>query len=113
MHTGFAALDLVPHVLTAAGLPDRGAIHVVEEAAITDKAWLKGGVPSTEQQAFGTGLLQSHPVVLLPSAVAPHSWNLVFMAGSGSGLVRELQEPFVLDPRLQPPAAARSTAAPP
>ncbi len=67
--------------------------------------WLRPGIPSAGQQAFGDALLARHPFVVIPSAVSTHSWNLIFIrsvAGGHYSLVA--QEPFALDTRLHPPA---------
>lgn len=102
-HVGFAALDRVPHVLTAATITDRSRVHVVEPTAVPDAEWLSPGSPGAAQQAFGNQLLARHPFVAIPSAVSRHSWNLIFTASAGAGrhAVR-LQEDFVLDNRLHP-----------
>jgi RES domain-containing protein len=101
VHKTFAALDATPHVLTFAPLLDPGAVRVVEADEIPNPNWLRPGVPSAGQQAFGDGLLESHPMVLLPSVVSPHSWNLIFRPAVGL-LGPATQERFALDPRLHP-----------
>jgi RES domain-containing protein len=105
VHKTFRALDLTAHVLTSARLLDPGRIHVVEAATIPNPNWLRPGLPSAGQQQFGDSLLQAHAIVLLPSVVSPHSWNVVFDPAAAAGLYAALtQEPFALDPRLHPPA---------
>ena len=43
-------------------------------------------------------------VVVLPSAVSTHSWNVIFVAATAAGTYAvRLQEAFALDPRLHPP----------
>jgi RES domain-containing protein len=104
VHKGFAALDIVPHVLTAATLAEPGSAHVVEPESVPDAGWLRPGIPNVRQQAFGDALLLRHTFVLLPSVVSSHSWNLVFAAGAAAGAYAvKMQERFVLDPRLHAP----------
>ncbi len=104
VHTGFAALDAVPHVLTAMTIAEPASVHVVEPAAVPDRRWLRPGIPGAAQQAFGDALLARHTFIAIPSTVSTHSWNLVFVAATAAGAyaVRS-QEPFALDPRLRPP----------
>jgi RES domain-containing protein len=104
VHKTFRTLDTVPHVLTAFRLPDPSGIHVVQPTDVPDPAWLHPGIPGTAQQAFGDGLLGRHPFVVIPSAVSSHSWNLIFdPLRARDAYQMELQEAFVLDPRLHSP----------
>jgi len=49
-------------------------------------------------------MLGGHKFVLIPSAVSPHSWNLLFAASLAAGTYRmRSQERFALDTRLHPP----------
>jgi RES domain-containing protein len=101
VHKGFAALDMVPHVLTAAAISQPESVHVVHPGSVPDPNWLRPGIPGAGQQAFGAALLSRHAFVALPSVVSSHSWNLVFVAAAAAGAYEvRLQEPFVLDPRL-------------
>ncbi|HEX6441894.1 MAG TPA: RES domain-containing protein [Stellaceae bacterium] len=103
-HTGFKALDTVPHVLTTATLTDASRVHVVDPASVPNPNWLRPGTPSAGQQAFGDALLARHAFVVLPSAVSTHSWNAVFVAATAAGAYAvRLQEDFALDTRLHPP----------
>ena len=107
VHKGFTALDRVPHVLTAMAVGDPSAVHVVDPAAIADPDWLRPGVPSAAQQAFGDSLLDAHKFVLFPSAVSSHSWTLIFVGANAAGAYAlQLQELFALDPRLHSAARA-------
>jgi RES domain-containing protein len=54
VHKGFPALDTVPHVLTSLIVVDPRTIHVVEPAAVPYPNWLRPGIPSAGQQAFGS-----------------------------------------------------------
>jgi RES domain-containing protein len=104
VHKGFKALDTVPHVLTAVTITEPSSVHVVESAAVPNPNWLRPGIPSAGQQAFGDALLIRHKFVLIPSAVSTHSWNLIFVGATAAGAYAlRSQEPFALDTRLHPP----------
>jgi len=104
VHKGFAALDTVAHVLTAATVLDPSATHIVQPEDVPNRNWLGPGIPGAGQQAFGDALLARHPFVLIPSAVSSHSWNLIFVASVAAGrYALRLQESFALDTRLHPP----------
>ena len=105
VHKGFLALDTVPHVLTAAAISDASAVHIVDPASIPNPNWLRPGIPSAGQQAFGDALLSLHKLIVIPSAVSHHSWNLIFVPARAAGAYAlGLQERFALDTRLHPPA---------
>jgi len=107
VHKGFAALDLVPHRLSLLRVTDPQRVHVVRPEDIPNPEWLRPGLPSAGQQAFGTALLAQYAFVLLPSVVSRHSWNLVFTAAGAQGhYALEGQERFGLDTRLHPPQKA-------
>ena len=99
VHKGFRVLDTVAHVLTACTVGDAARVRVVLPDEVPNPNWLRPGLPSTGQQGFGDALLAEHGLLLLPSVVSSHSWNLVFL--SGRGLAVLLQERFALDTRLQ------------
>jgi RES domain-containing protein len=104
VHKGFAALDCVPHTLTAARVLDPSSIHRVRPQDIPNPNWLIPGTPSRSQQAFGASLLTQHPFVLIPSSVSRHSWNLLVNPTLAHGLYElVIQERFGLDGRLNPP----------
>lgn len=104
VHTGFAALDTVAHALTAATVLDPSKIQVVQPEDVPNPNWLRPGIPSAGQQAFGDALLARYPFMLIPSAVSHHSWNLIFVASVAAGLYAlRFQERFALDTRLHPP----------
>ena len=106
VHKGFAALDTVPHVLTSALIVDAGRIHVVEPSDVPNGNWLRPAAPSAGQQAFGDGLLDAHSMILVPSVVSTHSWNVVFHGTADLGYRVVAQESFALDTRLHAPASA-------
>ena len=106
VHTGFKALDTVPHVLTAVTITEPSGVHVVDPASIPNPNWLRPGIPGAGQQAFGDDLLVRYEFVLIPSAVSTHSWNLIFIGANAAGAYAlRMQEAFALDTRLHPPAA--------
>lgn len=102
VHKGFKALDTVAHVLTAMTITAISSVHIVD--SVPNPNWLRPGIPSAGQQAFGDALLALHRFVLIPSTVSTHSWNLIFAAtGAAGAYTMRLQEPFALDTRLHPP----------
>lgn len=104
VHKGFPALDTVRHVLTQATVSDPKAVHIVLPEDVPNPNWLRPGIPSAGQQAFGDALLAEHHQLCIPSTVSIHSWNLIFLAPvDGRRFARYAQEPFALDPRLHPP----------
>lgn len=105
VHKGFQALDTVPHAMTAALISDLGGVHIVQPEAVPNPNWLRPGIPSAGQQAFGDELLRQHRFVVIPSAVSTYSWNLIFQPGPAAGAYAiKAQERFALDTRLHPPA---------
>jgi RES domain-containing protein len=106
VHKGFRALDIVPHVLTAATILDPSRARIVQPEEVPNRNWLCPGTPSAGMQAFGDGLLLAHSFVLMPSVVSSSSWNLIFEASRMTGAYsRRSQERFALDIRLHPPPA--------
>jgi RES domain-containing protein len=104
VHRGFESLDLQPHTLTSIEIMNTTGIRIVMPDEIPNPAWLSGGSPSRNQQAWGAQLLDSHDFVLLPSAVSKRSWNLVFQPAVASGKYSlRSQERLSVDTRLNPP----------
>jgi len=104
VHKGFKTLDTVPHVLTAIDV-DATQVFVVQPSTVPNANWLRPGIPSAGQQAFGDGLLAKHKFIVIPSVVSTRSWNLVFVASKAAGAYKvKSQESFALDTRLHPPA---------
>lgn len=101
VHEGFRTLDMVAHVLTEVEISEPRNVRIVEPGDVPDPAWLRPGIPTAAQQAFGDVLLAGHEFVLVPSVVSTHSWNLMFVAALASGSYSvKSQEAFVLDLRL-------------
>ena len=103
VHKGFRALDRIPHILTHATLA-HADVHVVTASDVPNSHWLSPAPPSQDQQQFGKSLLQAYAFVLIPSAVCPFSWNLIFNPARAAGQYQlQRQHPFSLDTRLNPP----------
>jgi len=102
VHKGFDVLDAVPHSLLRIALDSAGA-HVVDPADIPNPNWLRPGTVSAGQQAFGAALLDKHPLVLIPSVVSAHSWNVLIETTSLSTRLKSASDVrFALDHRLAP-----------
>ncbi|HEX7966896.1 MAG TPA: RES domain-containing protein [Stellaceae bacterium] len=90
-------------MLTALTITDHSRVHFIDPASVPNPNWLRPGIPSAGQQAFGDALLAAHAFVAIPSAVSTHSWNLVFVAANAAGAYAlRLQEDSALDTRLHP-----------
>ena len=104
VHKGFKALDTVPHVLTSVTIPDPKGVYVVDSNSVPNSNWLRPGIPSAGQQAFGDELLAQEKFIAIPSTVSSRSWNLIFLGSRAAGAYAlRSQEPFALDTRLHPP----------
>ena len=102
-HTQFKTLDTVPHMLSAISITEPASVHIVLPAAIPNPNWLRPGIPSTGQQAFGDALLAQHKFLLIPSTVSSFSWNLIFVGAKAAGAYSlKSQTAFALDTRLHP-----------
>lgn len=100
-HKGFKTLDTVPHVLTSARVIDPVLIRIVQPEDLPNPNWLVPASHGPGQQAFGDALLREGAIVLLPSTVSRHSWNVLFEASWAAGRFDDVrQESFALDPRL-------------
>lgn len=99
VHKGFDVLDTVAHDLLKLRISP-GAGFVVHPSEIANPNWLRPGVISPNQQQFGDALLAQHPVVVLPSAVSTHSWNVLINVSSAAGHFEWVRhERLALDPR--------------
>jgi RES domain-containing protein len=107
VHKGFNTLDTVPHTLIEIEISDPARVYLVQPTALPNPSWLRPGTISAGQQTFGDGLLASNPLVVVPSVVSTHSWNLLIDVAGAAGLFSlRGSEAFALDPRLNPTAAA-------
>ena len=108
VHKGFDTLDTVAHTLLEIEFTNPARVHVIDLAIIANPHWLRPGAVSAGQQAFGDKLLATYPLVVLPSVVSSHSWNLLIDVASAAGLFKlRRSEHFALDPRLNPTAVPR------
>jgi RES domain-containing protein len=104
VHKGFNVLDTLPHTITATRIPDIAEVHILKRDDVPNSNWLRPGIPSAGQQAFGDDLLGRYRFAAIPSAVSTYSWNLIFNPVKANGFyVLDFQEPFALDTRLHPP----------
>ena len=103
VHRGFKVLDSQPHVLTSLEITEVNAVHIVMPEQVPNPAWLEGGTPSKHQQSWGAELLKAHGIVLFPSSVSKHSWNVIFEPVLAAGLYQlRSQERLSVDTRLSP-----------
>jgi RES domain-containing protein len=103
VHKGFNTLDAVPHTLIEIEISDPARVYVVQPTALPNPSWLRPGTISAGQQSFGDDLLASNPLVVVPSVVSTHSWNLLIDVAGAAGLFSlRGSEAFALDPRLNP-----------
>jgi RES domain-containing protein len=99
-------LDTVPYVLTAINITDAASVHIINPDSVPNSNWLRPGHISAGQQNFGDQLFNSHKFIVIPSTASTHSWNLIFVGSSATGAYSlRFQEPFALDPRLNPPSS--------
>ena len=116
VHKGFNTLDVVPHTLLALRINKAAQAHVLDVATIPNPLWLRPGAVSAGQQKFGDALLAQHAMVVVPSVVSSHSWNLLINMShpaAAKGLFKlHLSEKFALDARLNPPVTAVSDSVP-
>lgn len=100
VHKGFNVLDSVSHRLLEIDIA-AAPIEVVHPSDVPNPHWLNPGAVSINQQRFGDALLASNPLVMVPSTVSRHSWNLLINTSTAAGLVNlRSHERFALDPRL-------------
>jgi len=93
-------LDSVPHRLLEISIA-AVSIEVVQPSDVPNPHWLNPGAVSPNQQKFGDALLASHPLVILPSTVSKHSWNLLINTSTATEYFDlKSDERFALDPRL-------------
>lgn len=103
VHKGLATLDAVAHTLVQIEILDPQRVFKVAPATVPNPNWLRPGTVSKAQQQFGDVLLKSHAMLLIPSVVSTHSWNLLIDVTTATGLFKlKSHEAFALDPRLNP-----------
>lgn len=106
VHKTFRGLDTTPYFLTGARILDPSQVLTLHPDDLPNPNWLVPGIPSGSQQQFGNDLLAEHPIVLVPSSVSRHSWNVLINPLTAKSLYEVVvHEPFALDTRLNPPQA--------
>lgn len=101
VHKGFKVLDTVAHKLLSIRITQPRMADVVDVSSVPNKNWLRSGVVSAGQQAFGEKLLAGHPLLVVPSIVSTHSWNLLIDVGSAKGMFNLIgSDDFELDTPL-------------
>jgi RES domain-containing protein len=101
VHSGFNALDCVAHSLICARLTKLEMVKVLEPHDFPNPAWLRQGVLNPNQHAFAAQHMQTHAVLVVPSAVSSKSWNAVIkLDGVRAHLQQISVERFSLDTRL-------------
>ena len=105
VHKGFDVLDTDPHQLTKIHLHDTAGFKVIQASDIPNPNWLRPGVVSKGQQAFGDSFLASNGIIVIPSVVSTNSWNVILTAEAAAKQCRLIsQDRFALDQRLASPA---------
>jgi RES domain-containing protein len=101
VHKGFNTLDTLPHALLQLAVEPGGEVRVLQPAEVPNPNWLRPGMVSFNQQKFGDHWLAHHPLLVVPSAVSSHSWNLLINVNAAADRFKLVaQERFALDPRL-------------
>jgi len=102
VHKGFKVMSTVPHHLHHFSISQPSIVHVVQPEEVPNPLWLAPLTPCEDQMAWGDALLAAHPFVLIPSAVSPHSWNLLVNVLTAKPHIRDPGfERFALDTRLR------------
>lgn len=105
VHKGFDVLDTDPHILTWFRIETSADVRIIDPQNVPNPNWLVPGLSGAGQKSFGDEMLAKHDFVVIPSVVSSHSWNVIFdpiKTKSAFSLIA--QEPFALDPRLNPAA---------
>ena len=103
VHKGLRTLDAVAHTLIQIEVAPIKRVFKLDPTTVPNAHWLRPGTVSKDQQLFGDALLKAHGLVLIPSVVSPHSWNLLIDVDVGKSQFKlKSSEAFALDPRLNP-----------
>ena len=103
VHKGLRTLDAVAHTLVQIEVVRPKRVFKLDPAIVPNPHWLRPGTVSKDQQLFGDALLKAHALVLIPSVVSTHSWNLLIDVDAAKGQFKLVySEAFALDPRLSP-----------
>ena len=103
VHKGINAIDeTASKLLELEVVP--ADVHVVQPEDVPNPNWLIPGSVSPNQQKFGDGLLEKFPLIVVPSVVSKHSWNLIIEVSKGIELVKlKSSDRFGLDTRMTNP----------
>lgn len=103
VHKGLRTLDAVAHTLIQIEVVRPKRVFKLDPAIVPNPNWLRPGTVSKDQQLFGDALLKAHAMVLIPSVVSTHSWNLLIDIDAAKDQFKlKRSEAFALDPRLNP-----------
>jgi RES domain-containing protein len=103
VHKGLRTLDAVAHMLVQIEVVRPKRVFKLDPAHVPNANWLRPGTVSKDQQLFGDALLKAHALVMIPSVVSTHSWNLLIDVDAAAGQFKLVSsEAFALDPRLNP-----------
>ena len=103
VHKGLRTLDAVAHTLVQIEVVRPKRVFKLDPADVPNVNWLRPGTVSKDQQLFGDALLKAHALVMIPSVVSTHSWNLLIDVDAAAGQFKLVtSEAFALDPRLNP-----------
>ena len=103
VHKGLRTLDAVAHTLIQIEVVRPKRVFKLDPAIVPNPNWLRPGTVSKDQQLFGDALLKAHAMVLIPSLVSTHSWNLLIDIDAAKDQFKlKRSEAFALDPRLNP-----------
>ena len=101
VHKGLRTLDAVAHTLIQIELVPIKRIFKLDPASVPNAHWLRPGTISKDQQLFGDALLKTHALVLIPSVVSTHSWNLLIDVDAAKAqFILKSSEAFALNPSL-------------
>ena len=103
VHKGLRTLDAVAHTLVQIEVVRPKRVFKLDPTDVPNVNWLRPGTVSKDQQLFGDALLKAHALVMIPSVVSTHSWNLLIDVDAAAGQFKLVtSEAFALDPRLNP-----------
>ena len=101
VHKGLRTLDAVAHTLIQIEVASTKRVFKLDPATVPNPHWLRPGTISKDQQLFGDALLKTHALVLIPSVVSTHSWNLLIDVDATKAQFKlKSSEAFALNPSL-------------
>ena len=101
VHKGLRTLDAVAHTLIQIEVAPIKRVFKLNPTSASHAHWLRPGTVSKDQQLFGDALLKAHGLVLIPSVVSTHSWNLLIDVDVAKSQFKlKSSEAFALSPSL-------------